>query len=178
MRPSRDVWALQMAKLVSTRATCLRRQVGCVLLNAKGHVLATGYNGRPAGFPHCDHEEVEWYDYKPFGDQSNHEIMRPTKSQIIHPCACNGADAVSGKDLDSCQAIHAEQNAMLQCKNVYEIDTAYITCSPCMTCTKLLLNTSCRRIVYIEEYAHSEWKEMWEQMGRESLCIPVDIISE
>ncbi len=170
MRPSRDVWALQMAKLVSTRATCLRRQVGCVLLNAKGHVLATGYNGRPAGFPHCDHEEEEFYNYHQFGEDPMMEL--PLRSRIVHPHACPGAGAISGKDLDECQAIHAEQNALLQCKNVYEIDTAYITCSPCMTCTKLLLNTSCRRIVYIEEYSHTEWKEMWEQMGRESLCIP------
>ena len=38
---------------------------------------------------------------------------------------------------------------------------------PCMTCTKLLLNTSCKRIVYIEDYPHQEAKELWTRNGRE-----------
>ena len=54
MRPSRDEWALGLAQLTAERSTCLRRHVGCVLLNARGHVLATGYNGVAAGETHCN----------------------------------------------------------------------------------------------------------------------------
>lgn len=53
MRPSLDEVMLGIACLLSTRATCVKRQVGCVLVDARGRILSTGYNGVPAGFPHC-----------------------------------------------------------------------------------------------------------------------------
>ena len=146
MRPSRDEWAVSLALLTASRATCLRRPVGCVLLNARGHMLATGYNGVAAGQPHCN----AYDEFHPTG----------------YPHACSSARAASGKDLDGCQAIHAEQNALLQCRDVYDIDTCYVTVSPCVTCTKLLLNTGCQRIVYLDEYPHSAAKDLWVGAGR------------
>lgn len=147
MRPNLDQWGLMLAQLTSQRATCLRRQVGCVLVNARGHVLATGYNGVPAGRPHC-----------------NEVTGRSPNPAYGH--ACQGANAPSGQALDTCQAIHAEQNALLQCRDVYAIHTAYVTTSPCITCTKLLLNTSCERIIFSDEYPHAEAKLLWELAGR------------
>lgn len=146
MRPSRDEWALKLALLTAQRTTCLRRAVGCGLLNVRGHVLATGYNGVAAGLPHCN----------------EHDPFEP----VGHPHACSGAHAPSGMDLDGCQAIHAEQNALLQCRDVHSIHTCYTTASPCMTCVKLLLNTSCARIVFVEEYPHSAARELWLSAGR------------
>lgn len=146
MRLSRDEWALKLALLTAQRTTCCRRAVGCVLLNARGHVLSTGYNGVAAGLPHCN----------------QHDPWHP----IGFPHACSGAQAPSGTNLDGCQAIHAEQNALLQCRDMYAIHTASVTASPCMTCCKLLLNTSCQRIVYVEEYPHSAAKDLWTGTGR------------
>jgi len=80
-RPTQDEYFLKMAELVSTRATCARRKVGCVLVNSRKHILATGYNGVASGMPHC----------------------------IDEPCP--GANYPSGEGLDKCEAIHAEQNA-------------------------------------------------------------------
>ena len=112
-RQPADFYFLRMALLVSERGTCVRRKVGCILVNKKNHVLATGYNGNPSGFMHC----------------------------LDNPC--KGANSKSGKDLDKCEAIHAEQNALLQCKDVYDIDTIYCTVSPCIHCVKsVLLYTS------------------------------------
>ena len=156
MRLSRDEWALKLALLTAQRTTCCRRAVGCVLLNARGHVLSTGYNGVAAGLPHCNHEEETGYA----GGHFDHLV------HVIHPHACSGAKAPSGTNLDGCQAIHAEQNALLQCRDMYAIHTAYVTASPCMTCCKLLLNTSCQRIVYVEEYPHSAAKDLWTGAGR------------
>jgi dCMP deaminase len=81
--------------------------------------------------------------------------------------ACPGAESPSGTNLDGCHAIHAEQNALLQCRDVWEIETCYITTSPCVTCVKLLLNTSCQRIVFNEEYINLDAKGIWEGAGRE-----------
>jgi dCMP deaminase len=152
MRLSRDEWALKLALLTAQRTTCYRRAVGCVLLNARGHVLSTGYNGVAAGLPHCNHKV----------DKNPNDLW----GLPFFPYACIGAKSPSGTNLDGCQSIHAEQNALLQCRDMYAIHTAYVTASPCMTCCKLLLNTSCQRIVYVEEYPHSAAKDLWTGAGR------------
>lgn len=155
MRPNRDEWALQLALVTARRSTCARRSVGCVLMNSRGHILSTGYNGVAAGLPHCNHTEVvvdnDWHN---------------TFATEVMTHACSGAMSPSGTNLDGCQAIHAEQNALLQCRDVYDIHTAYVTASPCITCCKLLLNTSCQRIVFVEEYPHSAAKDLWIASGR------------
>ena len=137
-RPNRDEYFTKMALLVAFRATCPRRAVGCVLVNSAGHVIATGYNGVARGTPHCEGEH-----------------------------RCGGSDSPSGQGLNKCKAIHAEQNALLQCSDVECIDTVYVTASPCITCAKLLLNTNCKRVVFFEEYSDISAKDLWESTGRE-----------
>lgn len=143
-RPSVNEYFINMAHLVATRGTCCRRKVGCVLTDKNKYVLATGYNGRPKGFMHCSEGEP-----------------------------CIAAAVPSGCNLDGCEALHAEQNALLQCKDAQAIETAYVTLFPCLTCTKLLLNTSCKRIVYSEDYVQPEAVELWERAGRELCFEPV-----
>lgn len=167
-RPDKDTYFISMAQLVATRATCLRRSVGCVLVDARGHVLATGYNGVAAGMPHCNElvDKILLCDTRP--NFSTHHMM---DVEPHYPHACPGAQSPSGTNLDACQAIHAEQNALLQCHDVFDIDTCYCTVSPCITCTKLLMNTSCRRIVYSEDYPHNAAKDLWLKAGRRWLKI-------
>lgn len=136
-RPERDEYFAEMTKLVAQRATCARRAVGCVLVNEQGHVLATGYNGVCKGAVHC----------------------------IDKPCA--GANMPSGQGLHMCEAIHAEQNALLQCRNITEVHTAYVTSSPCIQCVRLLVNTSVKRIVFLEEYPHAESASVARRAGVE-----------
>lgn len=158
-RPQKDEYFLRIASLVSTRSTCLRRSVGCVLVNERGHVLATGYNGVAMGMPHCN---------EPLDRSSsiNGTINVMLRANNEFPNACPAARAVNGSNLDGCEAIHAEQNALLQCKDVWDIYTCYITNSPCVTCVKLLMNTSCRRIIFIHEYAHGEIsRKLWHSNG-------------
>lgn len=134
-RPVLDEYFARMAEVVSSRASCIRRSVGCVLVDAFGHVLSTGYNGPPSGVVNCT------------------------------SVACHGAGAASGTDLHACQAIHAEQNALLQCRDVRDIYTCYATTSPCMHCVKLLANTGCSRIVYIDEYPDVEdVRTLWHRV--------------
>ena len=116
-----DEYFLQMAELVAERSTCRRRKVGCVLVDSNNHVVATGYNGVPTHFPHC----------------------------LDSPC--EGASSPSGKDLDKCLAVHAEQNALLQLRSNDSL-TAYITVSPCITCAKMIANSKISRLVSRESY--------------------------
>lgn len=159
-RVSLDEWGIGVAILTAQRSTCLRRAVGCMLLDADGFILSTGVNGVPSGMSHCNElGGVTSLRSVGFGEKTltNHEL----------PHACPAAFAESGTNLDGCRAIHAEQNALLRCGDPRMVHTCYCTASPCMTCVKLLLNTSCQRIVFVEEYPHAEARQLWEIMGRD-----------
>ena len=77
---------------------------------------------------------------------------------------CQGHDSDTGKDL--CEAVHAEQNALLQCKDVEAIAVAYVTLSPCISCLKLLINTGCKRIVIATEWDDPRPKQLWHKLKR------------
>jgi dCMP deaminase len=154
VRLARDEWYMRIAEVVALRGTCLRRQVGCVLVNRRGHILSTGYNGVPRGAHHCNHEN----DFEP-----------------KFPYACPAARQALGQGLDQCRAIHAEQNALLQCPDVDQVWACYSTVEPCAHCTKLLLNTGCQEVYYRQPYdGHGElhWRaasrkiENWRVLTR------------
>lgn len=147
-RPNTDVYMMGLAMMAALRATCSRRAVGCVLTNTLNHVVATGYNGPPRGMVHC--------------------------SSVI----CPGISAASGQQLDGCMAIHAEQNALLQCPDTRDIVRCYVTTQPCLTCTKLLLNTSCKEIVYLEPYPHAIAEKIWIESGRSISMISAEQVKE
>ncbi len=133
-RESKNQYFLKIARLVGSRATCPKREVGCVIVDKHGHIMATGFNGVPKGYRHC----------------------------IDVPCGGQAMSSSMGSEF--CLATHAEQNALLQCLNVMEIDTIYTTCSPCMTCAKLIANTSCKTVVYSEEYKDAAARELLKKL--------------
>lgn len=144
-RASIEETGLAVAAAWSRRGTCPRRRVGCLLVDERTNTLATGYNGPASGEPHC----------------------------IDQPCP--GAQAASGTSLDACEAIHAEANAIMRCSDVFAIHTAYCTDSPCIHCVKLLLGTSCRRIVFARKYPHETAERLWRRSGREWIHITVSV---
>ena len=86
----------------------------------------------------------------------------PRKSAHCKDEPCPGAGHASGTGLELCAAIHAEQNALLRCHGS-EVHTAYVTASPCMHCVKMLVNTMCRRIVFLEEYSQLGARTYWHE---------------
>lgn len=114
---------MQLADIASTRATCARRKVGCVLVDHDNRIIGMGYNGVARGMAHCNES---------------------------HPC--DAASSPSGTNLDGCEAIHAEQNALMHCQDTLKIKACYTTTLPCMHCIKLLMNTSCESIYYRDTY--------------------------
>lgn len=190
MRPSKDTTWLEVACALARQSTCLRRAVGCVLIDKHGEVDGTGWNGVASGQPHCNEGVTgahNWRDHS-YTHPHNREdqtvfkcapcgrtlYYEPTAADRLgcvavqtHPSACAGAHSPSGTNLDGCEALHAEWNALSQCSQKWDLIACYVTHSPCMTCTKLLLNTGVQRIVFINEYAHNEAaKGLWERVGR------------
>jgi len=131
---NKDEYFLDVAHMVASRATCPRRRVGCVFVDSKKHIVATGYNGVPSGFVHCT------------------------------DIPCKGAECPSGTGLDLCEAIHAEVNAFLQLRSDDEL-TAYMTITPCFSCSKMFANSNVRRIVASEEYIHEQSRSMCDRAG-------------
>ncbi len=126
MRPGWDQYFIDIASLVASRSTCLRRQVGAVVVKDR-NILATGYNGTPSGITHC-------------------EVTGCLREQLKVP---------SGQRHELCRGLHAEQNAIIQAaRHGVNLDggVLYCTHSPCIICTKMLINAGIRKVVYLEGY--------------------------
>lgn len=140
-RPGWDDYFMRLAKLVATRSTCLRRQIGAVLVKDK-RILATGYNGAPRGMKHC----------------------------LEIGCIRDKLSIASGTRQEICRAVHSEQNAIIQCA-IYGVSsegsTMYITNQPCTICTKMLINSGVKRIVYEQPYPDEFAQELLKESGVE-----------
>ena len=121
-RPTWDNWALGIAAAVAVRADCTRRQVGAVILDSDHRVVATGYNGYPSGKPGCASAGA-----CPRGRKTYDEI--PKDSAYVGTAA-------------PCDALHAEENAVLHAHRSLEGCWIYVTHKPCPNCERLLRGTT------------------------------------
>lgn len=141
-RPSWEEYFMDITLLVARRSTCMRRQVGAVMVKDK-NILATGYNGTPSGITHCD-------------------VTGCLREQLKVP---------SGERHELCRGLHAEQNAIIQAaRHGVNIggSVLYCTDSPCIICTKMLINAGIRKVVYLKGYADKLSMEMLEESGIEA----------
>jgi len=151
MRPSLEGYMMQLAGVIALRSTCLRRAVGCILINGDGRILATGYNGVATGQPHCNEPTGAFLDGTP----------------KVYGHACEGAYLPSGEGHDFCSAIHAEANALVWCREPDAVRTAIVTTAPCPACVKLLLGTRCAEILFRDDHPSAvQAKALWETAGR------------
>ncbi len=148
-RPSWNEYFACIARQVSTRSTCLRRKVGCVMVLEK-RIVATGYNGAPAGMPHCEEAGC-----------MREEIGVP-----------------SGERHELCRGLHAEQNAIIQAAlHGTAVRGAFLYCThhPCILCSKMLVNAGITRIYYLEGYPDEMARRFLEEAGVESVHLDLEI---
>ena len=136
---------MQISHMVAMRSTCLRRQIGALLVKDR-RILTTGYNGPPKGMAHCEE---------------------------LGGCYRDAHQIPSGQRIELCRALHAEQNAIVQAAvhgvALDEGVTCYCTNLPCVSCAKMLVNANVTRIVYEGDYPDALAREMLEEAGVE-LC--------
>ena len=135
-RPSWHEYFMGICDLVATRSTCTRRSVGAVLVKDK-RILCTGYNGAPAGIPHC----------------------RETG------CMRELMNVPSGEKHELCRGVHAEQNAIIQAAfHGISLKGASLYCTnlPCSICAKMLINAGIKDICYKDAYHDPLTLEMLE----------------
>jgi len=143
-RPAWDEYFMEITRLVATRSTCLRRRVGAVLVRDK-RILSTGYNGAPRGLRHC----------------------------LDIGCLRERLGIPSGERHELCRALHAEQNAIIQAAlHGVSVDgaTLYCTNQPCVICSKMLINSGIRSIVFAEGYPDELSRELLEEAGVALRC--------
>ena len=140
-RPDADEYFLKIASVVAERATCRRHHVGAVAVRDK-HILATGYNGAPAGFKDC----------------------------LELGCLRDEQNIESGTRHEICRAVHAEQNAIIQAALhgvSLEGSTIYATHTPCVLCAKMLVNARIKRYVSFGRYSDDAFVDMFREGGIE-----------
>jgi len=136
-RISKDEYFMNIAIEVSRRSTCTRRQIGAIIVSEHGEIKSTGYNGNPRGLPHC-------------------EEMGCIRDTLKIP---------SGTRLETCTAVHAEQNALIQAGTNARGSTMYSTIVPCPICARMIMNAQVARVVYIGDYSDLSGVELLKQGG-------------
>ena len=125
-RPGWDEYFMSIAKVVATRSNCMKRKVAAIIVKDR-RVISTGYNGTPRGARNCNEGGCP---------------------------RCNGM-AASGTALDECLCSHGEENAITQAAyhgTSLKGSTLYTTFSPCLQCTKLIINSGIVEVVYNKDY--------------------------
>ena len=126
VRPDWDEYFMEIAHVVARRSTCLRHEIGAIIVKDK-RIVATGYNGAPSGLPHC----------------------------LELGCLRDKLGIESGTRQEICRALHSEQNAIIQAA-LYGVSTKdstlYCTHQPCSLCAKAIINAGVRRVVFEGDY--------------------------
>jgi len=137
LRPTWEEYFMDITHLVAKRSTCLRRQVGAVLVRDK-KILATGYNGAPSGLEHC----------------------------LEIGCLRERLGIPSGERHELCRGLHAEQNAIIQAAYHgvgIQGATLYCTNHPCIICSKMIINAGIQKIIFEQGYADSLARQMLKE---------------
>lgn len=139
MRPTLDEYFMEIATIVAKRSTCLRNQVGAVIVKDK-RILSTGYNGAPVNLEHC----------------------------LDIGCIRQQNNIASGTRHELCRAVHAEQNAIIQAALhgvSIENATVYCTHQPCILCAKMLINSRIEKVVFGTVYPDKESLDFFDKAG-------------
>lgn len=130
---------MQIIRMVAERSTCSRRKVGAIAVKGK-RILATGYNGAPAGMIDCLEKGC-------------------LRAQLGIP---------SGQRHEICRGLHAEQNVIIQAA-VHGVSLSgseiFCTHQPCLICTKMLINCGVVAIHYAETYPDPLAEDMMNEAG-------------
>lgn len=140
LRPSWDSYFMALASLAAQRCNCMKRAVGCVLVDSRHHVISTGYNGTPRHLLNCGEGGCP---------------------------RCNSGES-SGAALSTCLCLHAEENALLEAGRERIRDGSILYCNtcPCLTCSIKIVQVGITEVVYSQGYSmDTETAEIFRNAG-------------
>lgn len=138
-RPDWDHYFIEIAKVVSSRSTCLRRKYGAVIVK-DNVIISTGYNGAPRGIENC----ID-----------------------LNKCIRKEQNIPSGERYELCEAVHAEQNAVINAPPErmkgaaiyiagFEEDKSFANGKPCKLCERMIRNSQITEVVYLKNDGNLE----------------------
>ncbi|KAI1473718.1 cytidine deaminase-like protein [Daldinia eschscholtzii] len=154
LRPSWDSYFMALASLAAQRCNCMKRAVGCVLVDSKHHVISTGYNGTPRHLLNCGEGGCP---------------------------RCNSGES-SGAALSTCLCLHAEENALLEAGRERIRDGSILYCNtcPCLTCSIKIVQVGITEVVYSQGYSmDTETAEIFRNAGvklRQFSAVSIDLL--
>lgn len=179
-RLSRDEMLMGMASLVAQRGTCSRLQVGAVFAR-NGRVISMGYNGAPAGLPHCEHWEAGGPSGQPHypTDAVPDWVWETMKSGSYHTLMGGMSFARQGEVTSMRVAFaeaspgcpyseHAERNGIAFSARhgvALEGSELYVTHMPCRDCARSIVNAGIETVVYEESYRDLSGIHLLEAAG-------------
>jgi dCMP deaminase len=148
-----DETFLEVAQLFAERSTCVKRQVGAILVKDK-RILSTGYNGTPSGLCNCNEVFCSGKDKEGFFPSfvkgfTHHEFAEKFE-------------------------IHAEQNCIaFAAKNGINTEdcTMYVTVAPCAQCAKLIIAAGIKKVIYKEPYKNEDGISLLKISGIETIFL-------
>ncbi|MBF0414074.1 MAG: cytidine/deoxycytidylate deaminase family protein [Desulfamplus sp.] len=138
-RPSWTTYFMNIAELVATRSTCIRRKVGAILVKDR-RILCSGYNGAPSKIAHC----------------------------IETGCLRHTMQVPSGEKHELCRGVHAEQNAIIQAAyHGISVNSATLYCTdqPCSICAKMIINAGILSVYFKKQYNDPMSIQMFSEAG-------------
>lgn len=138
MRRSRDQMIMMMAEAAAGRSTCNRLHVGAVIAR-DNRPISTGYNGTPAGVPHCNHKYPET---DPTLGTGCTKAVHAEANAIIF--AARHGVAIEGAELFS-------------------------THEPCLACCNIVINAGITRVVWLHPYRDHAGIELLDSVGMSTM---------
>ena len=186
LRPPSDREAyMSIAYAASLLSHCYKRQVGAVIVDAKGEILSIGFNENPEPLAPC---------YDQFGDcfraiyteqimacLRNCPFCKTELNELSPPYKCPSCskniyhEIVRDRALGRCTALHAEEKAIMNSASRSLAGcTLYVTTFPCFTCTQKILESGIETISYVESYPDIDGVRLFQTAIKKGRKIVID----
>lgn len=162
-----DKTYMRMADILAHLSHAVRSKVGCLIVSEDGQIVSQGYNGMPHGMDNCCEDKV--YNYIPGKDCKDPDSCSKRKEGTCKDCILSE----KSKEcilITKSEVLHAESNAISKCakwNNSTDGATCYVTLSPCVECSKLIIQSGIKKVYYKELYRNTEGLDLLKQAGIE-----------
>lgn len=156
-----DIAYMKMALAMSELSYAIRSKVGCIIVSEDGQIISQGFNGTPSGMDNCC-EIITCESH--FNDGTCNCGCKDNEKTVYRCKSCEFCTLTTKKSV-----LHAESNAIAKCAKWSTASTMnatiYITLSPCIDCSKLIIQSGIKRVVYYDEYRNTEGIELLKAVG-------------
>ena len=162
-----DKTYMRMAEVLAQLSHAVRSKVGCLIVSEDGQIVSQGYNGMPHGMDNCCEDKI--YRYVPGKDCKCHDSCAKGKDGTCEGCSLSERSSEYAL-VTKPEVLHAESNAISKCAKWNSSTngaTCYVTLSPCVECSKLMIQSGIKKVYYKDLYRNTQGIDLLKQAGIE-----------